>query len=91
MKSRGSKLSIDRVPLRTEEPGDYEPSRQRIPAARQLCHGSNRELPARPALDKCPVCEKRVEVVERATGYRDPKTRDMQLVYTIPSHLEKRQ
>lgn len=84
-----SPVSDNRFPLRTEDE-DYVSTRSRIPPARQLCHGSNRELPARPKKGQCPVCERKLEVTEVSTGRRDPKTRDIVFVYILPSHMMKR-
>lgn len=88
MKSRGSKLNTDRAPLHTEDVTDYQPSRNRVPGARQLCHGSNRELPAPPQHGRCPIeeCGRRIEVQEVLSGRRDPRTHEIIKVYITPSH-----
>lgn len=82
-------MSDNRFPLRTEEEG-FIPNRLRVPPARQLCHGSNRELQDRPKKDQCPICERKLDIPEVSTGRRDPKTRDIIFVYVLPTHMAKR-
>lgn len=69
-----------------------ETSHSRRPApARQLCHGSNRELEKRPVNDICPVCEKRnLDLIEASTRRLVQGVSKRVTVYVIPSHLPKK-
>lgn len=89
---------VSRAPLRSDDADDYVPRHRKVAPARQLCHGSNRELVDRPRDDRCPVCEKRVvlTVVRGRRMVRDfnfggstdlKDARVVDEVYVVPSHL----